>query len=346
MPPNYPPARYEPPGYAPPGYTPPAAYGPPTYAPPPGFNGPGGYPGAPQLDQYYAQLAPKPGSIPLRPLGVGEILDGSFRTIRRNPKATLGLAAAVGVAQALIIAILELALHHTLSVNNLSSTNDDGSSVTISAGQVVGALGGGLFTLILSVVFAAILTGMLTIVITDDVLGRRIDLAQVWQRTRPKLFGLIVLSIVIGVVQVIGLAICVVPGVWLWGIWALAVPAFMVEKISIGGALGRSKHLVDGSFWRVWGIRALGWLIVTVISLIIAVPFSILAVVISGRSLSGDGGGSFAVYVLITSIGSVVTSTFVAPIKAGIDSLLYVDQRMRKEGLDIVLQQAALHPPQ
>src|SRR3984885_11885612 len=35
--------------------------------------------------------APKPGVIPLRPLSVGEILDGAFTAVRRNPKATLGL---------------------------------------------------------------------------------------------------------------------------------------------------------------------------------------------------------------------------------------------------------------
>ena len=37
-------------------------------------------------------IAPKPGIVPLRPLGVGEILDGAFTSMRRYPKATLGLS--------------------------------------------------------------------------------------------------------------------------------------------------------------------------------------------------------------------------------------------------------------
>ncbi|SOD73100.1 hypothetical protein SAMN05892883_2395 [Jatrophihabitans sp. GAS493] len=346
IPPNYPPARYEPPGYTPPGYTPPAAYGPPNYSPPPGYNGPagGGYGGAPHLNQYYAQMAPKPGSIPLRPLGVGDILDGSFRTIRRNPKATLGLSAIIAVLQVAVVAIFELILNHNLSDLGSFSTNDDGT-VGLSGGQVAGALGGGLLSLGVTVVFGAVLTGMLTIVVTDDVLGRRIELAEVWARTRPRLPGLIGLSLIVGIVPTIGLLFCLAPGIWLWGIWALAIPAFMVEKVSLGGALSRSKHLVDGSFWRVWGIRALGWIIVSIISVIVAAPFSIAATLISGQSLTGGSDGNFAVYVLITSIGSVLITTFAAPIKAGIDALLYVDQRMRREGLDIVLQQAALQPP-
>ena len=63
----------------------------------------------------------------------------------------------------------------------------------------------------------------------------------------------------IGVLEVLGLALCLAPGIWLWGIWAVAVPALIIENRSIGGALGRSRALVRGTFWRVWGIRALGF---------------------------------------------------------------------------------------
>ena len=37
-------------------------------------------------------------------------------------------------------------------------------------------------------------------------------------------------------------------------------------------------------------------------------------------------------------------TTFTAPVQAAIDSLLYVDLRMRKEGLDLVLQQQVARP--
>jgi hypothetical protein len=67
---------------------------------------------------------------------------------------------------------------------------------------------------------------------------------------------------------------------------------------------------------------------------------------VSGRSfgdLFGSGADSAvpASYVLITALGSVLSLTITAPVRAAIDALLYVDLRMRKEGLDIVLQQAA-----
>ncbi len=55
--------------------------------------------------------------IPLRPLGVGEILDGAFASIRRNPKAILGLAAVVMTISAVISAVI------TRTLLNLGSLN-------------------------------------------------------------------------------------------------------------------------------------------------------------------------------------------------------------------------------
>ena len=65
----------------------------------------------------YGEAAPKPGVIPLRPLGVGEILDGAFASIRRNPKAILGLAAVVMTISAVISAVI------TRTLLNLGSLN-------------------------------------------------------------------------------------------------------------------------------------------------------------------------------------------------------------------------------
>jgi hypothetical protein len=110
--------------------------------------------------------------------------------------------------------------------------------------------------------------------------------------------------------------------------------------------------LVDGTFWRVWGIRALGALLVGIVSSIITVPFSALGLALSGGGLDALTGRSAtlpAAYLVVTSIGSVVSVTFTAPVRAGIDALLYVDLRMRKEGMDIALQQSigqrAVTPP-
>src|SRR5271168_3685013 len=58
---------------------------------PPGAGGYGAYGGGP----YGRPSAPKPGLVPLRPLTLGEILDGAFTAIRWNPKTILASSAVV-----------------------------------------------------------------------------------------------------------------------------------------------------------------------------------------------------------------------------------------------------------
>ena len=55
--------------------------------------------------------AHKPGAMPLRPLGLGDIYDAAFRIIRFNPKATVGSAVLVA-AVAMAIPILVTADPH------------------------------------------------------------------------------------------------------------------------------------------------------------------------------------------------------------------------------------------
>ena len=78
-------------------------YGQAPYGGPPGQYGQARYGGLPQ---YRGQApAPKPGIIPLRPIGVSEMLDGAFTAIRRNPRATLGLGAVIMTIYGVIAAI-------------------------------------------------------------------------------------------------------------------------------------------------------------------------------------------------------------------------------------------------
>jgi hypothetical protein len=201
-------------------------------------------------------------------------------------------------------------------------------------------------TLFVGTLVGAFLTGMLTIAITQDVLGVRLDVRQVWQRVQGRLWRLVGLSLLTTFLEFIGVVLCLAPGIWLWGTWAVAVPAMMVERTTVRGALRRSRTLVAGTFWRVWGIRALGWIIATVVGAMIGVPFAIAGLVVDGNVFSAHASSGHlpAAFLVLTALGSAISASFTAPVRAGIDALLYVDLRMRREGLDIALQQALAQP--
>jgi hypothetical protein len=215
-------------------------------------------------------------------------------------------------------------------------------------------------------------TALLTTVTSRAVLGKPVTIGEAWRDARPqvlRLFGLIFLLLLIGIGVVSG---CLLPGIhlgvaggangasvalivlglftavgvtlWLMVRFSLASPALMLEKQSIRKSLSRSVKLVQGSWWRVLGIQLLTALIANILASIIAMVFMVLATVLGGVAPAGafDGTGPFSWTVLIVSgIGSVIGSTITFPVTAGVTVLLYVDQRIRREALDLELARAA-----
>jgi hypothetical protein len=339
---------YAQPGPGQPGYQQPAP-GPPGYGQPP----PGQWP-------RYSEAAPKPGVIPLRPLGVSEILDGAFASIRRNPKAILGLAAVVMTISAVISATITRTLLN-LGGLNLPSPGQQltPAQFTHLVGRIVAvALPAFGLTLLLTFIVQAILAGLLAPIIARAVSGQQISAADAWRATRPRLPSLLlatllvllaglgpllILGLIVGiaflagapaavyaVLAVLGLAALVLT-IWFSTMLSLVTPVVVLENESPGRALARSWRLVTRSFWRVFGITLLAGIIVAVAGGILQLPFTFLGAV--------SGSGIVATVILV--IGTIAAGTVTRPITAGVTVLLYVDMRMRKEGLDLALRTAS-----
>jgi hypothetical protein len=269
--------------------------------------------------------------IPLRPLGVGELLDGTFTTIRRNPRATVGLAAVLVTVQQLLSVGVELV---TEGLPTGSAFDDDGT-FSIAA---IGGFGGIAGTLLAAVV-GAVLTGMLVVVVADDVVERRTSAGEVWRRIRPRLGALLVAGAIAGILPYVGLVLLVVPGLILWAAWALTTPALVLERIGPFRALGRSWRLAWPDVLRVWWVRTLSVLLGTLMQLLIALPFEAAGALVVVATGDDDVSSTVATIVLALSVlGAVLAGTVTAPFLAGVLALLYIDRRMRAEGLDLVLR--------
>jgi Membrane domain of glycerophosphoryl diester phosphodiesterase len=348
-------------GQPPPPYgygQPPRPYG---YGQPPG----GGW--APQ-----APPAPKPGVIPLRPIAVGEVLDGAFSCIRQNPNATLGLSAVLMTIAGVISTTITLITRHLvggISQPNLAQ-NATSAQVLHYLRQVLAAAGVPVLTAILiAILVQGILAGLLTAVIGRGVLGHRISAGQAWRIAAPRLPALIgaafaVVGLLVGFWAVLGLVLFIlylastptlaIVGIGVLGffpvlaltIWfavmlSLAAPVVVLERQGPLQSLRRSWRLVRGSFWRVLGILLLAGLIVTIAGSILQIPFALG----SGAAAFGTGALSghepSLISTVLSAIGGIVAGTVTRPISAGVIVLLYVDMRMRKEGLDLALHTAA-----
>jgi hypothetical protein len=317
-----------------------------------------------------AQAAFKPGIVPLRPLGVGEILDGAISGIRANPKVMLGLSAiVVAISEIVQTFVLWLLLRGTAA--NLITT--DGTAPT--SHDVLNFLGASAstlaITLVITVLARLVLTGILTVVVSRLVIARPVSLGEAWRAARPRLLpllGLILLSslitmlilavgigpglLVLGltgsaaggvVLALLGMALAAVVAVFVWvRYFSLASPALVLEKQGVFAAMGRSGTLVRSSWWRVFGILLLALVIAGIIAAIIQMPFTLLSR--GGDALGGTADGTFVTSLggmLVAAIGGIIAGTITQPFSAGVSVLLYVDQRMRREGLDIELTRAA-----
>ncbi|MEX2291064.1 MAG: hypothetical protein WD794_12165 [Mycobacteriales bacterium] len=352
-----------------PGWTAPEGWGPPTPSAPPPAPPPSGEPqyGQPQYGQPPDPPRPdvKPGVVPLRPLGLGELLDGAVGVVRRYPRPTLTMSAVIAVVATVVNVGLLLSAFRPF-VDPDSAADLQGGDLEALEAALGGVAVGGLLTGLLAVLSGAILTGVVTAVVGKAVLGQPLGLAGVWEQVRPRLLGLLAVAALLGLLAgglvfaaalvgtlmiAIGgplLALLGVPlilggvaaAIYLYIRYSLAPCALVLERLDVRTSLHRSAVLVKGDWWRVFGITGLTFLIAGFISLVVQVPFALLG---DGSTAGLTGGGDvLATRALIaSSIGSIVAATLVDPFQAGVRALLYVDRRMRAEGLDVALTAAA-----
>jgi hypothetical protein len=325
----------------------------------PGWGGQGG-PG------WGAPPAAKPGVIPLRPLGVGEILDGSVSTMRAHWRTVLGVTVSVSVVtQICQILVTRYLLPDPPDLDPNASPSEALDQAARSMQSSLLSLAPSMVIMLIGTLFT---TAVLTMVISRSVLGRPVTLKEAWLEARPRLPQLLGLTLLLPVMAAAIVTICVLPGIlvgslagiglimlgglgglvvvlWLMIRFALASPALMLERQGVIASLRRSAKLVRGSWWRIFGVLCLTSLITLLVTLIIGVPFSLVAMAADGFSLSsllsGDAPDYGWAYLIITGIGSVIASAITFPINAGVTVLLYIDRRIRREALDLDLARAA-----
>lgn len=401
-PPGWPPAgpaAAQPWGAAPPPYgAPPPQYGPPPqYTPQPGppvqpgpapqygaqpqwgaapqWGGapqeqPWGAPGAPGWGGGGPQMwlaRPKPGIVPLRPLSLGEILDGAFQAIRTNPRTMIGVSAIVVAVATLLTTLPSAALLTDLGGGSLF---EPGAAPTAEdfASLVLGTIRASLPGYVVLLVATAVLGALLTISVSNAVLGVRTGGAALWRRVRPRLGAVLGLSVLLtllslGVAGVLvgpGIAILrygdpltgalvllagAVPAVLvslaLTAKLGLAAPSLLLEDRSPASAIARSWQLTRGSFWRVLGILLLASIIQGIGAAVVSAPFGLVAGLVTGAA--GDPSNPYdsfwgnVVQLLISGLGQTIGSAVFYPFSAAVTTLLYLDVRMRREGLDVEL---------
>ncbi len=335
-------------------------YGAPQYGQPqygqPQYGQPGGYGPAPTG---YRPPPVQRGIVPLRPLGLGEIWDGAFRAIRHNPRVMFGLSAIVVTLVTLVNTLVQW-----LSFGWLGSALDAPVSQQddVFLGDLIGSSVASLAIGVLTFVATTILTGLLIVSVSRSVIGQVLSLRDTWARVRPVIWRLVGVTLVItlaGILPVVVVAAVIIPlamaeqyallfvvvlvglvGWFVFFVWfvvrtLLATPSLVLEEQRAMAALRRGWRLSRGSFWRLLGIYLLTNVVVGVVAGIITLPVSLIPGIAGWDPLADPRA------LALTAIGTIIASLLTTPFVSGVVALLYIDLRMRHEGLDVELAQAA-----
>lgn len=309
----------------------------------------------------YGTVSYRPGIIALRPLGFGEFFDGSFRAIQHNPQVMFGLSLLVAV----VLGVIEAALFGSALGQLLEI---DPESTAVPLGPLGAVLGGGVVAGIVSMLATIVLNGLLVTSVSQSILGRRVSIGAVWHQSKGQLWRLVGLSLLIGAIQiaVIGAAIALfallAAGAFAIGsdaVWVgvvlgllilfaaavlvaffyvrlgLASPVLMMERTGVTAAIRRSWQLTAGWFWRNLGVILVASIITSAISGFASMPISVAT-----SGLVSLGTEFLWVSGVVAVLLSALLSALITPFLASITALLYVDIRMRKEGLDVELIRA------
>ncbi|MFF2493048.1 hypothetical protein [Agromyces sp. NPDC058064] len=310
---------------------------------------------------------PKPGLLPLRPLSFGTLLWAPFQALRRNPAATFGSGLVVQLVSALatLAVVVPFMVFIFTRVENAAAEDMD----AVMSGGVGAFLLLMLVPIALTLVASAFLQGVMVVEVATGTLGERLGFGALWRRAARRIWpllgwtGLVTLALLLVVafftaiivlaaltspealigavlltlVGALGLAVL---GAWIGTKLSIVPSIIVLEGAGIGQAVRRSWRLTDGYFWRTFGTLLLVGLILNVAAQVVVQPVSLIGTILAAI-IDPTGTGAALGITIATSVVTLVLSLLIGAITAVVQSALvaviYIDLRMRTEGLDLEL---------
>lgn len=267
--------------------------------------------------------------VALRPLTFGEVLDTSFNLFKRNFKSAVTVSAVIMVP----LTLLAAAASAGLAPSDLAALEDPNASpeeVLRIFGSFFGALGAGALLQSLGSILVQAAT---TRIYSENYRGVKMNPGDALRYGVTRLPAMLGLTVLTTIGLFVGLIMCIAPGVWLYGVWGLAPAALIAESKGPVRSLGRSFELVQGTWWRVFGMLVVAQLLIGVIVGAVTAPIQIATGLGAGLAdpEAAFTGSALAINTVVTGIATMVTLPFAAAVVVA----LYYDQRVRKEGYDL-----------
>jgi hypothetical protein len=138
-------------------------------------------------------------------------------------------------------------------------------------------------------------------------------------------------------VAVVFLAAPLLASRWLLA-WSLVVPVTVLEGGGLRATMRRSRTLTAGRRGRIFGIYLLIFLLTYAVGILFQTPYFILA----GVGVFSRHVNHGSLTIIVSAVGSFLSTSFVGPLLEIAFTLIYYDERVRKEGFDLQLMMSNL----
>jgi hypothetical protein len=255
--------------------------------------------------------------MPLRPMTVTDIIDGGIAALKAAPSSVFAITAVFVVPAELLSAWVR---RDQLADAGIAGTLQVLSSDTGRAGDAGATI---LLLLVQSVVLAFVATTVASLMASWYFFKRPISARQALAQTVRRAPAVLVAWIVVHLILAVATVALILPAVAAMAMLATTIPALAIEGCGPFKAVGRSWQLTRTRFWGALGA-----------TLLIALVDLVLALALSGLGLLFEPfDWAWVVDSLLIGVAALVTTPFVA----AATTLLYLDLRVRSEGLDIEL---------
>lgn len=257
--------------------------------------------------------------VPLRPMTMGDLLDGGFNVLRTRPRIVLGLAAIFVVPVQLVVAYLNrnaLADLETLLDQVASNAGASQSSVGSPVATYLGIIG---TSLAQTLVGAA-----LAILVVAWYAEEQPDGREVLRRLWPRLPALVVGWLFVHLLWVAGFVVLFIGALVVMALFVVTAPAIAIEGIGPFKGMGRSSNLAGKRFWAALGFALLSGLVASLFGQILSIGPQLVGVLI------GEDLGWIAL-----GVGGILSQLLQTSVVGASTALFYLDLRMRREGLDV-----------
>jgi hypothetical protein len=251
--------------------------------------------------------------LPLRQMGIGELIDGAIRLYRSEWLVLMGIVAFVTIPVTFAQLWLTQVIVGEIDLATATPTETFSQLIPVTL----------IFLVVQLLIVQPFLVAAIARAAADVYLGEPVGIERTYRYALVKLPSILWITILSLVATLVGFILLIIPGIIVLVRLSFAPAALVVEGLGGSKAIGRSWRLSQGFFWRTLGTLVLAGIIAGVVAAIVSIPGEL--------AMQALGPDAWPISAIVSALATVLTTPFGMLVIV----LLYFDLRIRKEGFDI-----------